>query len=172
MGSNFSVAYACLFLCYIEKLQEPNPKLVFYRRYIDDAFGIWQGDEESLRHYLSQYALNFQEFIKITTLVSRNKVNFLDISISIGKDFHETHLLTTNIFQKPLNKYQYLPFTSYYPLHQKRFFIKSELTRYILRESSLEGYITMKRLFYKRPRARGYPPSFLKDCFRLVTYSN
>ena len=88
MGSNFSVAYACLFLCYIEKLQEPNPNLVFYRRYINDVFGIWQGDEESLRHYLSQYALNFQEFIKITTLVFRTKVNFLEISISIGKDFH------------------------------------------------------------------------------------
>ena len=88
MGSNFSVAYACLFLCYIEKLPEPNPNLVFYRRDIDDAFGIWQGDEESLRHYLSQDALNFQEFIKITTLVFRTKVNFLEISISIGKDFH------------------------------------------------------------------------------------
>ena len=172
MGSNFSVAYACLFLCYLENLQEPNPRLIYYKRYIDDAFGIWQGDKESLRDYLDRYAIKFKEFIRITSSISQSKVDFLDLSISIGKDFYTTHHLTTNIFQKPLNKYQYIPFSSLHPLHQKRLFIKSELTRYILRESSLQGYLTIRKLFYERLRARGYPPSFLKDCFDLVTYAN
>ena len=40
MGSNFLVTYACLFLCYIESLQENNSNLIYYKRYIDDAFGI------------------------------------------------------------------------------------------------------------------------------------
>jgi hypothetical protein len=45
MGSNFAVVYACLFLCFLEQRQENPQQLLFYKRYIDDALGFWNGDE-------------------------------------------------------------------------------------------------------------------------------
>ena len=58
MGNNFAVIYACLFFCaqeeeiwiccnLFEKLH-----MLYYKRYINDAFGIWTGPEWFLRQFL------------------------------------------------------------------------------------------------------------------------
>ena len=122
IGSNFFVVCACLFLCYLEKLQarrENSPKLLYYKRYIEDAFGVWEGDEASFRHYLSQYALDVQQHAKITTCISKHKMDFLDVTISMDEHFYAIEKLSTRCFQKKHNQYQYLPFMSCHPRHQK-----------------------------------------------------
>jgi hypothetical protein len=68
------------------------------------------------------------------------------------------------------NKYQYLPWYSWHPLHQKKGFVTGELRRYVLRESTLTGFLHIRCLFYDRLRARGYPTSFIRTCFREITY--
>ena len=45
MGSNFAVVYACFFLGHQEQQQQKPTELIYYKRYIDDAFGLWNGDE-------------------------------------------------------------------------------------------------------------------------------
>jgi hypothetical protein len=59
MVSNFAVFYACLFLCFLEKKQG-NPQLLFFKRYIDDALGFWDGYEDSLQTFLNSYARGFR----------------------------------------------------------------------------------------------------------------
>ncbi|XP_057832304.2 uncharacterized protein LOC131042973 [Cryptomeria japonica] len=171
MGSNFAVVYACLFLCHLENRLFASfdcSELLFFKRYIDDAVGVWTGSEETLSLFFQHYQMFYPE-IKITTCVSSSSVNILDITFFKGERFSASGILDTCCFQKPLNAYQYIPFGSWHPQHQKKSFIISELRRYLLRESSPSGFIQLKKMFYLRLRARGYPKNFLLQCFNKVS---
>ena len=171
MGSNFAVVYACLFLCHLENRQGHPPNLLFYKRFIDDAFGIWHGSMDSLLLFLSSYGTFCQPHIRITPTISPSQVDILDIQFYKGTDFSTTGILSSRVHQKACNRYQYLPFRSWHPRHQKFAFIRGELRRYIIRESTLAGYLSLRLRFYHRLRARGYPASFLREAFSGLTYS-
>lgn len=173
MGSNFAVVYACLFLCFLENKQFsalPYSDLLYYKRYIDDAFGVWSGTELGLRDFLGAYALGLQSHIKITPTISSSSVSFLDISLFKSDSFVFSGKLSSSCYQKELNRYQYLPYSSWHPRHQKLSFIVGELRRYIMRESTLKGFLKLRLLFYQRLRARGYPLSLLRKAFSKVDY--
>eukprot|EP01018_Ginkgo_biloba_P006920 Gb_02531 [translate_table: standard] len=172
MGSNFAVVYACIFLCHLkrkvaEKICLKNLKI--FKRYIDDAFGVWSGTIEELKVYFRTYSKIYPTNIKITTSVSISAVNILDIEFYKDVDFVETGVFTTRFYQKELNAYQYIPFSSGHPHHQKESFIISELRRFLVREKDPYGFINLRNLFYKRLRARGYPRNFLLHCFNKVS---
>jgi hypothetical protein len=84
-------------------------------------------------------------------------LDMFDVHIFKGPTFDHTHLLSTSCHQKVQNKYQYLPWCSWHPLHQKKAFVTGELRRH-------------RRLFHDRLDARGYPASFIRTCFREITY--
>ena len=171
MGSNFAVVYACLFLCHLEKRlfsQFDCSSLMFYKRFIDDVVGVWTNDESSLSAFFSQYQSFYPE-IRITPSVSFSSVDILYITLFKGDRFNSCGILDTKCFQKPLNAYQYIPYYSWHPSHQKKSFILSELKRYLLRESDPFGFMRLRKQFYSRLRARGYPKKFLLSCFRLVS---
>jgi len=175
MGSNFAVVYACIFLSYMENKQHntcPHKELIYYKRYIDDAIGIWHGDKTSLTLYLSSYAKEFHPHIRINHTISDNAIDILDIQFYKGHNFSSTLTLSSRIHQKAYNQYQYLPYNSYHPKHQKISFITGEIRRYIIRESTLEGFIKLRNLFYFRLRARGYPSKLILFCFNKLQYGH
>eukprot|EP01018_Ginkgo_biloba_P020649 Gb_11119 [translate_table: standard] len=134
MGSNFAVVYACLFLYHLERKVAEKiclKNLNFFKRYIDDAFGVWSGTIEELEVYFRTYSKIYPNNIKITTLVSVSAVNILDIKFYKDVDFVETGILATRCYQKELNAYQYILFSSWHPHHQKESFIVSELRRFL-----------------------------------------
>ena len=165
MGSNFSVVYACLFLSYLEN-SNPSPHLFYFTRYIDDAFGVWTGTKTQLLDYLNFYSITTQNSIKLTIQTSLTKLPFLDLWINLANNN-----FNFNCFQKELNTYQYIPFTSTHPIHVKKSFLSNELKRYIIRESTAQGYLKMQQLFFKRLRARGYPTHFILNIFKKHPYS-
>ncbi|CAI7893683.1 unnamed protein product [Closterium sp. NIES-53] len=117
--------------------------------------------------------------IRITTEVSATSFTLLDITFTKGKLWEATRkedvgggFLDTSVYQKPLNVYQYFPFRSAHPRHCKRGFIIGELYRYLLRESSEEGFQQMKSSFAVRLRARGYQSNFIQQIFDEVQYSD
>lgn len=166
MGSNFSVVYACLFLVYLENLQPPPPHLFYFTRYIDDAFGVWTGTKSQLLEYLDFYPSNTNNSIKLTIQTSPYRLPFLDIWINL-----ENSSFSFNCFQKPLNSYQYLPFSSNHPSHTKQHFITNEVRRYLIRESTPLGFYQMKKLFFIRLVNRGYPPSFILKAYRKIPFN-
>ncbi|XP_059072297.1 uncharacterized protein LOC131873359, partial [Cryptomeria japonica] len=167
MGSNFAVVYACLFLCHLEfslsSTVDTSP-LLFYKRFIDDAFGIWTGSLHSLQQFLSAYQNVFPE-ININPCISSTSAVILDINFYKGPKFLSTGILSSQCHQKKLNAYQYILYKSWHPSHQKKAFVISELRRYLLRESEPSGFVRLKRLLFQRLRARGYPRRFLVHCF-------
>ena len=165
MGSNFSVVYACLFLSYLEN-SNPSSHIFYFTRYIDDSFGVWTCTKAQLLEFLQFYSLATQNCIKLKIQTSLTKLPFLDLWINLHKN-----RFSFNCFKKKHNTYQYIPFTSTHPIHVKRSFLSNELTRYMIRESTLLGYLKMQQLFFNRLRARGYPIHFILDIFKKHPYS-
>lgn len=171
MGTSSAVVFACLFLSALEFHISPHPlssHLLDLRRFIDDGFGIWSGDRESLEAWLAIYS-NLVPSIKLTWVISDSSCDFLDTTFFKAPDFASTGLLSTRCFQKQLNIYQYLPWCSFHPRHQKISFVISELRRYVVRESTLAGYLSVRLAFYHQLQARGYPPAFLRYCFDKIS---
>jgi hypothetical protein len=173
MGSNFAVVYACLFLA---ELEDSNPSfntkhLIFYKRYIDDAFGIWDGPRNTLTDFLNTYGAPLQQHIRIECCISDHQANILDITFYKGPIFAKTGTLDSSCYQKPLNAYLYLPWSSAHPSTHKKGFIIGELKRYVTHESSEAGFLELRQKLYQRLRARGYPITFLRRCFGQVSFS-
>lgn len=171
MGNNFVVVYVCLFLCHLEKevlRRMPCPEIKFFKIFINDGFLVWSGFHDRLLAFLECYQSIYPDNIRITSSISSTSVNLLDVVFFKGSDFPTSRKLSTKCFQKPLNAYQYIPFTSWHPRHQKVAFVVNELRRYLLRESCHDGFLQLRRLFYSLFRSRGYPPDFLQACFAQV----
>ncbi|CAI6000695.1 unnamed protein product [Closterium sp. NIES-65] len=150
MGTPVAVIYAVLFMAWLdERLLETEPELshhvLLHRRFIDDGVVVLDGD----------------------TGVAAG----VGGGVCKGELWQTTAILDTTTFQKPLNVYQYFPFSSAHPSHCKRGFILGELQRYILRESSSQGFRSIRLAFYARLRARGYPDTFLQPIFSSISYA-
>ena len=175
MGSNFAMVYACLFLYHLEDSLNltSNPSLLYLKRYIDDAFGIWIGPTHSLVNLLEHYGSPLKEHIKITPCISQSSITILDTVFFKGPRFQALEVLDSHCYQKPLNAFHW---NSWHPTQQKLSFILAELKRYIIQESSLKGFMKLCNLLYHCLRAKGYPslpllPLLLKLFLTYLIYS-
>ena len=128
MGMNAAVEIANLYL-YFRFDNSPfvrsfidSSKLLFYKRYIDDTFGIWNASNNELTDFTSQIN-NLIPGIKFTNVIHHTALEFLDTIIFKTVSNNYFHL-SFRIHQKALNKYLYLPAASKHSTALKRGFIK------------------------------------------------
>jgi hypothetical protein len=155
MGTPFAVVYAIIYLHYHEStvLSKLRFKPIYFKRFIDDIFLIVQSKEQGNK-FLDTYN-DIQKNI-ILTSNSGTSVDFLDITIFKGPRLGILNILDIKTFQKPQNKYLYIPPTSY---HDSRVFsnlIASELKRYCITCSVTSDFTAIKQLFFERLIQRGY----------------
>ena len=169
MGVKPAVPFASLFMVTIEEpvLRTFAQNLLLYKRFIDDGFLIWSGNYDSLVKFFHALG-SVDPNIKITFEISPTSAIFLDLSLTLNDD----GIITSSLYQKPMNLYPYIPFASAHSHMIKRSFIKAELNRYVLACSNEDSYASLKVQFFKRLRARGYPPSFLRPLFIPHEYSS
>ena len=170
MGTPFAVTVANAFMFHHEKdiVDHYSQYLKLYKRFIDDIFAIWCGPKGTLLEFLN--ALNSKtDRIKLTYCISESSISFLDLFL-----YRDTssNVLQFSTFQKPLNKYLYIPFESFHPSSNKKAFIKGELMRYARNSSSFNSFYETRDKFWKRLRVRGYPFRFLLPLFREIRYSD
>ena len=170
MGTPFAVTAANAFMYHHERdiVEKHSRYITLYKRFIDDIFVIWDGPHKKLLEFL--HAINTKdERIKITYEISESKISFLDLLLYKDSAFKTLQYST---FQKPLNKYLYIPYESFHPASNKKAFIKGELMRYARNSSKFHSFNETRLLFWKRLRLRGYPAKFLLPIFREIHYSN
>ena len=161
MGTNAAVHLANLFLSRTtDKFFLNHPNIFHFRRYIDDLFFLWDGSEEDLQTLL-QTANNLHRTIKFTIQFDKNKLPFLDILISKN----DYGILNYEIYQKPMNRFLYIPPTSCHPPHIFRSFIRGELQRYARLTSTQFKYARTKEKFFLRLSLRGYSHKWLREIF-------
>lgn len=126
MGTIMAPAYANIVMGYLEKTLYSRVKndisdsaatylKASYFRYLDDILIIW--DESICPHRdIIDIILTLDHDIQFEYSVAKESINFLDVTIYKGYN----NKIETDIFSKPTDTKQYLPFDSFHPSHTKR----------------------------------------------------
>jgi hypothetical protein len=80
------------------------------------------------------------------------------------------NLMVTSLYQKELNRYQYLPYYTCHPIHMVRSWVASETMRYARLCFHKHDFMEIIILFKARLKARGYPPHVIDDEINKVDY--
>jgi hypothetical protein len=127
-----------------------------FRRFIDDIFGIWTGDDESWEQFkrdTNNFGILTWEFEEPSTTI-----NFLDLTITI-----ESNMITTKTYQKALNLYQYIPPSSAHPITMMRGIIYGLMRNYHRQNTKVKDYNKMAKKHFQRHVARGWDPTLIKE---------
>lgn len=144
------------------------PPLTQHKRYIDDGcLPNWTGSYASVTACFGDINANNPDDLVLTYEISeRGPVVFLDLLLIKDDAWRHSGLISTACYQKPVNRYLYLPFLTEMPRHVLEGFIRGEIIRYVKRCSAITPFLEMLRLFWTRLSVRGYPAHFLFETFR------
>ena len=166
MGTPPAPPYATLYFALHEKEVIKNfPRLVFYRRLIDDGFGAWMGEADGnfacFQTAINNYGKLTWEFSNLT-----EKVNYLDLTISVNPSIALNNCtLSFQLYEKALNLYLYLPPNSAHPPGILKGLIYGMVLR-IRRLTSNDELVTRHIMdLFRRLRQRGYSLATLKPLF-------
>jgi hypothetical protein len=164
MGTPAAPLYSILTFGYHENTSILNtfkPNLLYYKRYIDDIFGIWIDSTPNSTNYNTDNLDNpwtkFKETLNQFGSLKWNvepltqSTNFLDLTITI-KHQH----LVTNTFQKAHNLYLYIPPLSAHPISCFKGLITGEIYRYWLQNTDETDFIKITTNFILRLLQRGH----------------
>jgi len=155
MGTPVACAYAMVTFGHHENsviLKNFNNELLYYRRYIDDIFGIWVHHEPSANSSWNSFksSLNNWGNLKWKIEEPTTKTIFLDLEIQI-----EGSTLSTKTYQKDMNLYLYIPPLSAHPPSCFKGLIAGELRRYWL-QNNHKDFKSLLRKFIDRLLDRGH----------------
>ena len=125
IGTKFAPPYACIFMDRVETefLSKESLQPWVWLRYIDDIFFVWTHGESELESFLER--LNgFHPSLRFTHESSRDKISFLDVTIS-----NDNGIFSSDLYCKPTDCHQFLDFGSSHPLHIKKSIVYSQALR-------------------------------------------
>ena len=170
MGTPPAPPYATLYFALHEmEVIKKFPRLLFYRRLIDDGLGAWQGPAdanfEEFKATINNYGKLSWEFSSMA-----KEVNYLDLTISVVPDSPpgRSCSLGFKLFEKALNLYLYLPPNSAHPPGILKGLIYGMVLR-LRRLTSDDNNIFNHVLdLYRRLRQRGYSAATLQPLFEAA----
>jgi hypothetical protein len=168
MGISPAPPWATIFYALHENTFLPlwSTHLIFYKRFIDDVFGIWvphpcpEQDTtlwNSFQNTMQQWHGLEWEFTALS-----NTCNFMDLTITITNSGH----LTTTLYEKPQNLYLYIPPHSAHPPGMLSGLIHGNILRIHRLCSSITDIQQKSSQFFTRLTHRGYTNSQLLPLFK------
>lgn len=165
MGTPVAVAYANIVIFYMESfcIQQVSPQ--YYKRFVDDVIAIIP-IEEGKQFIVCFNSINSSiQFDESSVTLADNGI-FLDGKFFLVKHVETNKLIIkTTIYQKPMNKYLYIPPSSAHPPQLLRNIIRQEIMRYKLLCSEEEDFTKVKQAFFQRLLQRGYSIQYLESIF-------
>ena len=167
MGKKFAPAYANIFMAEWETsaLASCIKKPLYYYRYLDDIWGVWQHSEEDFDHFLITLN-NHNESIKLKSTTSRTSVDFLDTTTYKGQDFQSTNNLDIKAFFKETDTHALLHKSSHHPKHTYAGLVKSQLLRFHRICTQREDFRQATTTLFSALCTRGYSRSFLRKSLK------
>jgi hypothetical protein len=167
MGTPAACAYATITYGHHENteiLTKFAPNLLYYRRYIDDIFGVWVPPESHQTAVWKNFESKLNEWGSLEWIIEQpsNKTVFLDLSIELINS-----KIQTSTFQKSLNLYLYLPPRSAHPPSCLKGLIAGEMRRYWL-QNNQAGFISILEKFIICLTERGHQ---LKDIIPILQHT-
>ena len=142
-----------------------------FKRFIDDGFGIIRGNKKDVRTWINEFN-QLRENIFIDKWTFGNRVAYMDLYIFKGNNFLHNGMLSIKVYQKPENRYMYIPYKSAHPRHTIKNYVLGELKRYVRINTEELNYQKIKNNFFLRMRNRGFHKNVLAKWFSQVKYSN
>lgn len=174
MGTPAFVIIAVIFMYNLEKKLVSSfmraGSLLYYKRFIDDIFTIFSSRSEEEKFYVEFN--NLHPDIRALGPPAGDSAVWLDLFISKGSRFSSSGVLDLSVYQKNLNLFLYLPYSSYHPRHAKLSFITAEIKRYVKYCSSFDDYITIRDKFVRCLRLRGFPFNVIQRAASSVCYAD
>jgi len=155
MGTPSACAYATVsFGQHENKHIIPNFKhnLIYYKRYIDDIFGIWLPPKENATATWNRFKETLNSWGKLEWVIEEPswQTNFLDLHLEIHGPS-----IDISTYQKPMNLYLYIPPLSAHPPSCFKGLITGELKRYWL-QNDTSNFQNILVKFIERLHARGH----------------
>lgn len=172
-GTNVAPPYANIYVA--SDLEAPAKQAAaywpaIYKRFIDDGFFVWERDLASLHEFLQQLNTLLPN-IKLTWHIDQHSVAYMDLQITKHVQ-GDTATLVVSTYQKPHNRYLYIPYDSFHRRAVYKGFVKAELLRYAVTNTQAVDFDKFKGLFYQRLQARGYPVAPLDAWFAQVQHQD
>ena len=170
MGTSAAVMWATLYFGYHETkslIPTFGNYFLYFKRFIDDIFGIWLLDDttawDDFKNEVNNFGILTWEFEQ--ELVT--SVDFLDLTITI-----KGGQLETRTYQKPMNLYLYLPPSSAHSPGVIKSTIFGLMSRYHAHNTHRKDYLHFVSLLFDRLLMRGWKqedilPIFLDSALKI-----
>jgi len=155
MGTPAACSYATITYGHHENtriLTEFNSQLLYYRRYIDDIFGVWIPPTTNREATWNNFKKRLNEWGTLEWIIQNpsKKTIFLDLHFEL-----KGSIIHTSTFQKELNLYLYIPPRSAHPPSCLKGLISGEMRRYWL-QNNTKNFESMLEKFIIRLTNRGH----------------
>jgi hypothetical protein len=167
MGISPAPPWATIFYALHENVIVPKWKkyLFFFRRFIDDIFGIWLKDPDPTTNELmwNAFQADLQKWHGLEWVCTEpsSSVNFMDLTISISGD----GAISTTLYEKEQNLYLYLPPHSSHPKGVRKSLINGQILRIRRLCSSQSDADSFVKRFLTRLTERGHAEESLLPLF-------
>ena len=142
-----------------------NLQLLYYRRFIDDAFAIMDCSDSTAYPRLAKLFNQFGETpsrrLHWKTEPPSRKVTFLDLTVAVNS----SGTISTSTFQKPMNLHLFVPAHSAHPAGSVKGLVFSQLRRFWLQNTHLEDFTTRTADFFSQLQKRGHDSNVLQALF-------
>jgi hypothetical protein len=184
MGGPPAPEYATLYFAIRELEIIPLfPEILYYTRYIDDGLSIWQDSQDSQESSPSERLLQFKNCMNtfgsdhsfFTENPEHKPLQWTFEDPSIEAVFLDLRVTTqegnikTQLYEKELNLYLYIPATSCHPPSILKSIIFGAVHRAKVLNSSAENIMPCIVKTFQRLLARGYSSDTLKPLFQEAT---
>ena len=142
-----------------------------FKRFIDDGFGVIKSNKKEFLLWVNEFNC-LRKNIVIDKWQFGNNVAFMDLHIFKGEKFYNEGKLSIKVYQKPENKYMYIPYKSAHPRHTIKNYVIGELIRCVLINTEDLNFLKIKHRFFLRMRHRGFKKNKLSHWFSEVKYSS
>ena len=138
---------------------------IIYKRLMDDLVSIHISTNNALSFIKALQSISPNK-IKFTFQISETECTFLDITLYKQTQPNKPLTLGTKLFQKPMNKYLFIPPFSNHAPHIHKGWITGYIRRIRLNCTHTIDYIIFKHSFYIHLITRGYTEKFHKPIFQ------
>ena len=146
----------------LDSVLPPAAALPVGLRLIDDfTFVFTNVTRSDVDDFMEEVSRRIAPALRITYQVASTTMDTLDLHVFKGPRFEETRLLAFRTHQKPMHKYQYLPWLSRQPRSVYFSSVKSEILRHATNCSTRSWFEHMVQLYVLRQRVRGFPAFYL-----------
>jgi hypothetical protein len=145
-------------------------EVVYYKRYIDDVWGLWtpqphnNADEDNTRYQAFQNMMNLFGMIRWEFEQRAKKAIFLDLVTTLTP----TGQIETTLYEKPLNLHLFLPPHSTHPKGVIKGLIMGSVLRIFKLTSNPELWSGFVSRFFNQLLARGFKANDIMPLFRAA----